>query len=110
MNYELIKKRAEAIFDQIEDKINYGYDMDSPYLLDAYKATFGLKVKSISQYVRAFSDTGLVFSISSVEIVYEEYADYLEGFKGLSPAEKDILRELLDLVKRKNDNSLSLCH
>ncbi len=105
MNYRLIEDRAETIFEILEDKINYGYETNSPDLLDAYKATFGLKAKSISQYCRAFRDSGLSFNISSVEAIYEEYAHCLEGYKGLSFEEKEILRELLYKVKELGANA-----
>jgi len=108
MNYELIKERAEVIFDCIEERIHYGYEMDSPYLIDAYKAAFALKNKSVAQYCRAFRDSGLEFSITSVEAIYEEFSNQFEGHKGLSWQEKELLQELLTLIKRRGPKSLSL--
>jgi hypothetical protein len=98
MNYKSIKERAEIIFDIIEDKLNYGYDLGNTDLLDAYKASFSLKNRSVSLYKRAFRDSPLEFCISSVEAIYEEYCDELPGFKGLTWDEKEVLRELLDLI------------
>lgn len=107
MNREQIRERAETVFDYIEDKINYGYEVDGTDLLDAYKATFALKNKSITQYCRAFRDSNLDFCISSVEVVYEDYAYALEGHKGLAREEKEILRELLDAVNERGHSALS---
>jgi hypothetical protein len=98
MNYEEIRERAEVVFDYIEDKINYGYEEDGTDLLDAYKATFALKHKSIAQYKRAFRDSNLEFCIGSVEAIYEDYAFALSGYSGLAWEEKEILRELLDNI------------
>lgn len=98
MEYELIQERADIIFSLIEDKINYGYELGNGDLLDAYKATFALKNKSISLFKRAFRDSSLDFCISSVEAVYEDYCLEIPGPSELTWQEKEILRELLDSV------------
>ena len=107
MDYQLIKDRAEIVFDYIEDKINYGYEVNGTEMLDAYKACFALKNKSISQYCRAFRDSNLDFCILSVEEVYENYAFALEGPKGLAWEEKEILRELLNTINERGQMALS---
>ena len=98
MDEILIQERAEILFDFIEEKLNYGYDYDNPDMLDAYKACFALKNRSVRQYVRAFKDSCLTFDIHSVEAIYEEFCDMLPAYQGLTSQEKDILRELLDIL------------
>lgn len=98
MDYEMIRERAEIVHELIEERIESGYDLGNGDYLDAYKASFALKSKSISLYKRAFIDSDLNFLISSVEAVYETFSIDLPGPGELTWEEKQILRELLNSI------------
>ena len=97
MNQQLVKERAEIIFEILDDRISEECNDNTDYF-DAYKATFALKHRSISLFRRAFSQGTLDFNLSSVEAVYETYCNRLPGYKGLSRIEKLILLELLEKI------------
>ena len=99
MNYETIRERAEIIFSLIEEHLNYNYDLDRPDLIDAYRATFALKNKSLNMYRRAFDENEGDYSISSVEAVYEDYCHELPGYQGLAQEEVGLLREFLNMLR-----------
>lgn len=100
MDYELIRERAEIIYDLIEEKIDHGFDLSNSDLTEAFRATFALKSKSISLYKRAFMDSGLNFDIESVDAVYESFSLELRGYGPgeLTFEERQILRELLNSI------------
>ena len=98
MEFGLISERAEIVYCLIEEKIDRGYELGNSDYLDAFKASFALKTKSISLYKRAFIDSDLNFLISSVEAVYESFRIDLPGPGELTWEEKLILRELLDTI------------
>jgi len=100
MDYELIQERAEIVHTLIEEKIERGYELGNGDYLDAFKASFALKTKSISLYKRAFKESDLNFLISSVEAVYESFSIDLPGPGDLTWEEKQILKELLNSINK----------
>jgi hypothetical protein len=99
MTYEEIVQRAEDVFNFLEEEINTFGELHNPSWVDAYKASFGLKGRSIAQFIRAFRETGLYFDINEVEGAYYEIlsiSNYCN--EGLSLVERNLLRELLNKV------------
>jgi hypothetical protein len=106
MNFELIRERAEIIYEMIEEKIDRGFEMDNGDYLDAFKATFALKSKSIRLFRKAFEGGELNFCIMSVEAVYESFSMDIPGPGDLTWDEKEILRQLLDSINEGSDRAL----
>tara|TARA_R110002049_G_scaffold265924_1_gene442040 strand:- start:5921 stop:6241 length:321 start_codon:yes stop_codon:yes gene_type:complete len=94
----IARERAEIVHEILEERIESGYDLGNGDYLDAYKASFALKNKSISLYRRAFAESDLNFLISSVEAIYESFSIDLPGPGELTWGEKQILRELLNNI------------
>ncbi len=105
MSHELIKERAEVLHDILEQYIDNYEDHLSYNFLDAFKATFALKHRSISLYRRAFQQQGLAFDISAVNECFLQFAQYLPGPRGLMDEEKEILRYL----KNNTSAGISIC-
>ena len=103
MDYSNIQYRAEILLEQIEDDINSGYDLSCPSTLDGYKASFCLAKRNLDLYVRSFKDSGLMFSITEAEAIWEKYVDHLEdtGYMGMSKAEKIVLQEAQEKIRSR---------
>jgi hypothetical protein len=106
MHFELIRERAEIIYELIEEKIDRGLEMESGDYLDAFKATFALKSKSIRNFKRAFEGGDLNFCIMSVEAVYENFSMEIPGPGDLTWDEKEILRQLQNSINEGSERAL----
>jgi hypothetical protein len=92
--FELIRRRAEIIYDILDDKINFGIEEIDPSAINAFKASFVLREKSISKFKRAFRESGLYFDLYEVEETYDNYSDELPGPRGLMNEERNLLEEV----------------
>lgn len=96
MDYQLIQRRAELLYEEINMRVNDSY-AHLPYeFLDGLKATFALSRKSIRLYLNTFYSQGTEFDLRNVESCYEEFSDSIPGPKGLTKFERNLLIELQD--------------
>lgn len=92
--YDLINKRAEVLYDILDDLINFSVDEIEDNAMDALKATFVLRERSISRFERAFAQFGLFFDVYDVEEYYERFSSELPGPNGMMIEEKELLEEV----------------
>ena len=104
MTFNEIEDRSECILNAIDECMEDGRLLDSPDLLDAYKAAFCLAKRDLKLYNRTFSDAGgTEFSIDSAEAIWESLADNLNfGYKGLTVQERSIMEEALQRIRAEN--------
>lgn len=99
MTYSEITERAEIILNAIDSNIDKGHNIDSPDLIDGYKAAFCLANKNIDLYCRSFKDSGLYFSIDSADAIWDDFSDHLFGYQGLSKLERELLSDALEMIQ-----------
>ena len=75
----LINKRAEILYELLDDLINFSVDEVDNHAMDALKASFVLRERSISSFQCAFSEFGLFFDVYDVEEYYERYSAEVPG-------------------------------
>lgn len=98
MDFDLIQRRSEELYEILDDKQKYGEIEDVSTYLHALKASYLLKTKSVRDYIKAFRHNGTYFCIKEVELVFEEYADYIPGQYGISEEEIEILKEAQEAI------------
>jgi len=104
MQHELIQRRAELLYDQIDMRVNDSYTHIPYAFIDGLKATFALSRKSIRLYLNTFYSQGPEFDLSNVESCYEEFSDSIPGPRGLTTIERNLLRELQEKIGVENVN------
>jgi len=103
-NYELIKERAEILYELLDERVNFGHGHCPIDYLDGFKVAFALKNKSIKLFKKAFRQSGLDFDLSSVEVVYEDFAHELPGYKGMMDEEREIINELKQKLQEEGSS------
>jgi len=109
-NFDLIQERAEILYDLLDERVSYGQGHCPIDYLDGFKVAFALKNKSIKLFKKAFKQSGLDFDLSSVEVVYEDFAHELPGYKGLMNEEREIINELKQKLQEEESSGYVISH
>ena len=102
MDTAMVIQRAEIIYDLIDERINDSFDVCPHDFIEAMKASFAIKGRSLALYRRAYKDTNMEIDIRCVANVYAELSEFIPGPNGLSSIEVQLIEEINESIENSN--------